>query len=30
MPLSALGAERTVVIREVATWCLDRQETLLT
>jgi len=30
VPLSTLGAERTVVIREVATWCLDRQEALLT
>jgi len=30
VPLSTLGAERTVVIRDVATWCLDRQEALLT
>src|SRR5215831_5937614 len=30
VPLSTLGAERTVVIREVATWGLDRQEALLT
>jgi hypothetical protein len=30
VPLSTLGVERTVVIREVATWCLDRQEMLLT
>jgi len=29
-PLSTLRAERTVVIREVATWSLDRQEALLT
>ena len=30
VPLSTLGAERTVVIRDVATWCLDPQEALLT
>jgi len=30
VPLSTLGAERTVVIRDVATWCLDCQEALLT
>jgi hypothetical protein len=30
VPLSTLSGERTVVIPEVATWCLDRQAALLT
>ena len=29
-PLAALGAESTVVIRDVATWCLDLQQAWLT
>jgi hypothetical protein len=29
-PLAALGADSTVVIRDVATWCLDLQQAWLT
>jgi hypothetical protein len=30
VPLSTVGAERTVVIREIATWCTDLQRAWLT